>query len=265
MVDSNSIYMFTGKFLIGALIFIRVMGFMTAAPIFNNVGIPMMMKILFSVILSVSITSAFWDKQIQIDIHAWYLVFLVLKEFVCGLAIGFAVSVVFWGARMAGGLIDFDMGYHTSAIFSAPETSPTLIGELYYMMALILFFSINGHHFMIEAMFASFKAVPLTLFAITGSTVKVMVQLATEVLIVAIKIAAPILIAMFLTNLALSLLARVAPQTNIFSLSFSIKIVVGLLVLFATAPLTGMVIKQMLQVIDKEVMKFILTLNPSRV
>ena len=166
---------------------------------------------------------------------------------------------------MAGGLIDFDMGYNTSALFNLEEQSPTLVGEVKYMMVLMVFLILNGHHFLIEAVYASIKAVPLTTFAISDSTIQVLTRMATMVFIVAIKMAAPVMMALFLTNLALSLLARVAPQTNIFVLSFQLKVAIGLLVLLAATPLVMMVAKSSLSLMEAEMMKLIMTLNPVKV
>ncbi len=265
MTGSGEILFFSGKLVVGTLIFFRILGMFAAAPAFKSKAIPMQLKIFLSVIIAISLTSAFWKDQPIIDFHLANVVLLVLKEFMVGLAIGFSANTVFWGARMAGGLIDFDMGYQTSAIFNIEEGSPTMVGELQYMATLMIFFFLNGHHYLIESLWISIRAVPLTTFAITHSTITLMIKMATTIFILSLKIAAPVLIALFLTNLALALLARVAPQTNIFILSFQMKIAVGLIVLFISVPFFIMLTKYALSGFESEMMKFILTLNPARV
>lgn len=265
MLDSTTIYVLLGKFIIGLLIFFRVSGFLFFAPVFENSGIPIHWKIMFGLMLSLILTTAFWNEQPQIDFHPWVLVFLSLKELLIGIAIGFSAQLVFYAARFAGGIIDFDMGYHTSVLFDPQQSSPTLIGQLKELAVLMLFLIINGHHFLIESLMVSMRAVPLTTMSVTESTLQVLVTFATTIFIVAVKISAPLLLALFVVNLALALLARIAPQTNIFILSFQLKVAVGLLVLFATVPLFVYVAKYSLESFQDITLKLLMTLNPGRV
>jgi flagellar biosynthetic protein FliR len=99
----------------------------------------------------------------------------------------------------------------------------------------------------------------------TESTIKMLTTLAATVLIIGIKMSAPVLIALFLTNLGLVLLARVAPQTNVFALSFQLKVVIGLVVLAFSMPLFVMLAKNSLIMMESETMKLVMTLNPSKV
>ncbi len=237
---------------------------LVAAPFFKTLTIIPQAKIFLAVILSVWITAAFWKEQPAIEFHLWWMAVLVFKEFLVGAAIGFAANTVFFAARFAGGLIDFDMGYQTAMMFNQ-AASPTLVGEIKELATIMLFLFLGGHHYLIEGVYASIRAVPLTTMAFTGSTVELLIKMATTVLILGVKIASPILIALFLTNLALALLARVAPQTNIFILSFQLKVFVGLIVLIGAVPLFIYVIKIALGSVQSEMYQMILSLNPTRV
>jgi flagellar biosynthetic protein FliR len=263
-MDAATISLLTGKFILGMLLLSRVSGLMVSAPFFKSDAIPMQMKIILTIILATIMTQTFWKDQPAIDFHLWYMALLVMKEFFVGLIIGFSVNAVFWAARFAGGLLDFEMGYQTAILFNSDDT-PTMLGELNEMITLMIFIFINGHHFLIEGLYASVRAIPLTKFEITESTITLLTRLSTTILMIGIKMAAPVLVALFLTTLGLVLLARVAPQTNIFILSFQLKIVVGLLVLITSFPLFVMVTKYALQSMESEVMKIILSMNPARV
>jgi flagellar biosynthesis protein FliR len=225
----------------------------------------MEMKIILGVILTISVTNAFWLEQTEIQFHLWNIVLLALKEFMVGIALGLATNSIFYAARFAGGVIDFEMGYQTSLLFSKDQTAPTLVGEFYELITVMIFLIINGHHFLIESLYASVRAVPIGTFEVTESTVQLLIRYMTTVFIIGIKMAAPVLIALFLTNLSLALLARIAPQTNIFILSFQLKVAVGLLVLFASVSLFVMVAKYSLQTMETEALRIILSLNPIRV
>jgi flagellar biosynthetic protein FliR len=264
MVDSLSINILSGKFIIGMLMFIRIMGLMVSGPFWSNPGIIPQLKMFLAVIFAVFLTEPFWKDQPVIDFHLWNMVLLSLKEFMVGVAIGFSARMAFWGARFAGGIIDFDMGYQTSTLFVQGET-PTLVGEMKSLAILMVFLIVNGHHFILQALWASVQAVPLTTFTITDSTIELLIKITLSVFLIGIKMAAPVLVALFLVNLSLALLARVAPQTNIFIMSFQVKIVVGLLVLMASVPLFVFISKFALEQMETEVMKVILSLNPARV
>ncbi len=265
MFDTATLEILMGKFVVGMLFFVRISGMMITGPFFKNTAIIPQVKIFLSFFLAIAMTSAFSEEQPPIDFHLWYMLLLVIKEFGVGAIIGFATNMVFFAARFAGGLIDFDMGYHTASLFTQEQTSPTLVGELQNLAALMLFLFLNGHHFVIESLYASARAVPLTYFTVTESTIELLVKLATSIFIIAVKMAAPILVALFLTNLALALLARVAPQTNIFILSFQMKILVGLLTLIGGVPLFILMAKYGLNAMETETMKILMSLNPGRV
>ncbi len=251
--------------MIGTLILIRVTGMMASAPFFRNVAIPVSVKIILSILLSLVITGAYWEEQPTFSLNLWNMAFLVIKEFMVGLLIGFAANTVFLASQFAGGLIDSEMGYQTGALFDPENANPSLMGEFKELMTLMIFLFINGHHYIIEAMFISIKAVPLTTFEISQTTVLLLTKMATAVLMLGIKLSAPLLVSMFLTNLSLALLARIAPQTNIFSLSFQFKVAIGLVVLFLSVPLFVYVAKYSLQSLQSEILQVTLSLLPSRV
>ncbi len=265
MIDSNAIFFLTGKFFIGILLFIRLLGMFAAGPFFRSEAIMPQVKIFLGVIIAASLTTAFWKEQPQIDFHLWYIVLVVFKEIFVGVAIGMAANVVFYAARLAGGMIDFNMSYNTASLFSEEDSSPTLVGEFFNLMTLMLFLFLNGHHFLIESVYISIRAVPITVFEVTGSSVEILTRLAITIFVLGVKMSAPILVAIFLTNVALALLSRIAPQTNIFILSFQMKISVGLIILFLSVPFFAVVAKQALHAMESETLKFLLSLNPARV
>lgn len=265
MVYSESLYFLSGKFVIGLLIFIRITGMMASAPFLKSEAIPVSVKIMTAVILSIIVTTAFWQEQGTIDLDLWYMALLVMKEFFVGLIFGFSANFVFFAARMAGGLIDTEMGFQTSMLFDSSSGAPTLLGEIYELLVLMVFLIMNGHHYLIEGIFISLKAIPLTQFAITTSTVDLLMQGATTVLILSVKMASPLLVSLFVTNLSLALLGRIAPQTNIFTLSFQVKVFVGLIMLFLTIPLLIYVAKFSLSSFQEDTLKVLMTMNPKRV
>jgi len=265
VIDAATLQLLTSKFLIGTLIFIRILGVFSAAPFFKATAIIPQVKIFLAALIAISVTSAFWEDQPVIEFHLWYVTLLVMKEFLLGLIIGFAAHAVFFAARFAGGVIDIEMGYQTAVLFDPSNTTPTLVGEFKDMIALMLFLVLNGHHHIIEAAYVSVRAVPLTTFAMTEATAALLAKYAVTVFILAIKISAPILVALFCTNLALALLARIAPQTNIFILSFQVKVAVGLIMLFISVPMVIYILKWALGSVQQITFEILMSMYPDRV
>ena len=265
MVDDSTVLFFMGKFIVGMLVFVRVTGILVTAPLFRSSAIIPHVKVMIAVILATIITSALWKEHPTIEFHLWNMIFLVFKELFVGLMLGFVTNTVFWAARMAGGLIDMDMGYQTATLFDRENSNPSLVGELKELIVLMVFLFINGHYYIFEAIFFSVKAIPLTTMAISESSITLLMKMATSVFILGIKMASPVLISLFLTNLSLALLARVAPQTNIFILSFQLKVAVGLIILMASVPLFVVIAKYSLASVQDQLYTFLLTLYPGRV
>jgi flagellar biosynthetic protein FliR len=99
----------------------------------------------------------------------------------------------------------------------------------------------------------------------TGKTFEMLGDIAVSIFILAVKFASPLLIALFLTNLGLALLARVAPQTNVFILSFQMKVMIGLIMLTVSLPAFVMISKDALANMQGEFLEMLMSLNPTRV
>jgi flagellar biosynthetic protein FliR len=158
-----------------------------------------------------------------------------------------------------------DVGYQASLMFDQTAGAPTLVGEFYSLATLMMFLYLNGHHFLIEALFLSMKLIPLTTFLLSETTLTLLYKTIISFMVLGLKIAAPIMITLFNSNLALTLLSKVSPQMNIFMLSFQVKVAVGLIVIFTSVPVVALVSKQALEIMQSEITTFLMSLNPALV
>lgn len=263
MFDANFLTLTQDKLIIGLLILTRISGLFLTGMFFGHISIPTTIKAAIILILTVIITPMFFETAPHIKFEIVNMFFLLFKEFLVGALLGFASNIVYWAARFGGGIIDMDMGYQASLMFDSTSGAPTLVGEFYALGTLMIFLFLNGHHFLIESLFLSMKAVPLTTFTFTESSLTLLFKIITSFMILGLKIAAPIMITLFNVNLSLTLLSKVAPQMNIFMLSFQVKIAVGIIVLFLSVPIIGLVSKQALQLMQTETTTFLMTFNPA--
>ncbi|MGI6369190.1 MAG: flagellar biosynthetic protein FliR [Ignavibacteria bacterium] len=263
MFDTAFLQLTQEKLIIGILVLARISGIFTAGHFYGNLAIPIPVKIMLILIITMILAPTCFADAPHIDFNILNMFFLLFKEFLIGAILGFATNIVYWAARFGGGITDMDMGYQASLMFDQEAGAPTLVGEFYALSAMMIFLYMQGHHFVIETLVLSIKAVPLTTFLMTESTLKMLFLIVSSFMMLGLKMAAPVLITLFNMNLALTMLARVAPQMNIFMLSFQVKIAVGLLILFVAVPIVGVVSKQALNIMEIEITKLLLTFNPA--
>jgi flagellar biosynthetic protein FliR len=180
---------------------------------------------------------------------------LTLKEAIAGASIGFAMGIIFAGVRYAGELIGYDMGLSMATMFN-PEsnTSFPVLSEMLYFFLLMIFLLVNGHHFIIESLQASYNVIPIGKWTIGEAGINKLISMTGQLFVVAVKIAAPVIVSLFLVNVSLGILNKVMPQMNIFSVIFSLKIGVGLVVLSATIPVLAFVFKKILTVFQSSIL-----------
>lgn len=201
-------------------------------PIFGFRAIPLHIKVALCFFLTIIV---FPLVKLNIDPSAdqpLALFILLAKESTIGLMIGFTASLLFYGIQMAGQIVDIQMGFGiVNVIDPMSETQVSLTGQLYYIVAMLIFLSLDGHHFLLRALVLSFDQIALGGGALPGELMQKMVYLTSSIFDIALRIAAPIFVTLFITDVALGFVSRVAPQMNVFIVGFPLKIGVGLLVI----------------------------------
>jgi flagellar biosynthesis protein FliR len=251
---------YTTQFVLFMLLFVRCTSLVVVAPVLGHTAVPVHTKVGFSAFMAFVLYPIMMARGVHVDLALAPLVVMAVQESLTGLAIGFAAGLIFSGTQVAGEIIGFDLGLSVATVFD-PETGPNnIIGSFLYLVMVLLFLMLNGPQFIIQALVASYDAVPLGGFAISGAAADRLLQMVGLIFIVGLKCAAPIMVASFLLNLALAVLARVSPQVNVFIISFPIKIGVGVLVLIAAAPILVYAFKQLLIGFEDELLVFVRTL-----
>jgi len=240
------------------LLFARITSMIVVAPVFGHLTIPLQVKAALGLFLSFVLFPMVSATGPQVDVPMMALVVMALQEIATGALIGFAAGLMFAGIRYAGEIVSLHMGLSFANILD-PDTNQNnpVIGQFLYLTTILIFLTINGHHFLIEALYLSYSGVPLGTFTFAPSVSHELIRMVGMVFVVGVKFAAPVLVAIFLNNIAMGILARVMPQMNIFSISFSLNIGVGLLVLMTTAPLVVYVFKKALAGFEQNVLELI--------
>jgi flagellar biosynthesis protein FliR len=236
------------------LIVVRVTAFFVSIPLFSYRTIPQQVRIVLAFALAWMMYYTFNIEPIPID--GDYLL-LVLKEAIVGLSIGLAATIVMSAVQIAGGFIDFQMGFAMANIIDPQTGAQTpLMGQFFNFLVLLVLLTTNGHHLILDGIFYSYQFLPIDqVFPNFGSenTVEFIMKLFGTVFIIAFQMSAPIVATLFLVTLALGITGKTVPQMNIFVIGFPIKIAVGFLVLIVTM---GVLIQVMRELIELMIISF---------
>jgi flagellar biosynthetic protein FliR len=223
------IFNFDAAIFLGFLLtFMRVSLVVFMLPIFNTEGLPGLWKASMCLI----ITMALWPRVAlpasAIPAHPFGIMVLIFGEMLIGLALGLATRFFFAGIQMGGDILAFQMGF-TMINFADPSTGANtgLVSYFLNMTATLVFLTLDGHLYLLKAFADTFYVVPAGAFAMTDSLMTHIFNLASMMFVFAVKVAAPVLAALFMVEMAMALMTRSAPQIQIMQFGFPIKIVVG--------------------------------------
>lgn len=230
------------------LIFARVSAFFIVVPLFSYRTIPAQLKIALAFLLS-------WMMYYTFSVEPFVIngtyILLIIKEVVVGVAIGLVAYIIFSAVQIAGGFIDFQMGFAMANIID-PQTGVNvpLTGQFLNFLILLLLLAINGHHLLLDGIYYSYQFLPMNeIFPAfgDGNTAEFIIKMFAAVFAIAFQMSAPIIATLFLVTLALGITGKTVPQLNIFVVGFPIKIAVGFIVMIITM---GVMIEVMKDVIE---------------
>ncbi|MEV7761185.1 flagellar biosynthetic protein FliR [Curtobacterium flaccumfaciens] len=211
---------------------VRLVAFFVIAPPFSYRAFPGTVKVILGLGLAIGVTPRVAVGYESLDTGPFLLA--LLTQLVVGLSLGFLVFLVFAAVQSAGALIDLFGGFTLAQAFDPQsQVNGAQFTRLFQMTALALLFTSGGYQLIVGGLVRSFDAVPLTgTFAVDGLA-SMLVTAMSQMFLATLQIAGPLVVVLFLADVGLGLLTRVAPALNAFQMGFPIKI--GLTVLFAGA------------------------------
>ncbi|HCJ06873.1 MAG: flagellar biosynthetic protein FliR [Lachnospiraceae bacterium] len=216
-------------------IFVRVMGAIAFAPIFGNRTVTRRVRIFIGIACALAVFTANPYVPLGYSTFLEYTI-LLLKELIVGITIGFMSNVTLSIINAAGQFIDREIGFSMVSDFDpGMNTEITITAEFYNMLVMLIMLCSNMHYFILSALSDSFQLIPLGNVTIdTGTLYDTMVRYIADYFIISVRIALPVMIAIMLLNVVLGVLAKTAPQMNMFVIGMQLKIFVGFAVLFVT-------------------------------
>lgn len=215
---------------------VRVLALLSVAPVLSHRAVPVRLRVALALAIVVLLLPIVESPAIGDALTGPGLA-LLAQNIVLGVLIGFTVRLVFAALEVAGEIVGLQMGLSYAGFFNpATGQAQNAVGNFMSLLALLMFVAIDGHLWLLHALAESFRLYPLTGTATLPLDFGQAARLGADIFTVGLTIALPFVAVMLLTNIVLGVLARVAPQLNIFAVGFPLTILVGLSLLFLLLP-----------------------------
>lgn len=212
----------------------RVTAFFMAAPLIGTQFVPMRVRMILAVALTV-LVAPMLPPVPQVESISYAAVILVMQQVIIGLALGFFMQLLFQVFVIAGQLIAMQMGLGFASMMDPSNgVSVAIVSTVYLMLVMMLFLSFNGHLVMFEVLVDSFAILPIGTAFVSGEVVLKIVQTLSWVFSSGLVLALPAVTALLITNFAFGIMTRAAPQLNIFALGFPVALMLGLFIIWLT-------------------------------
>jgi len=236
---------------------VRIAAFFVIAPPFSHRGIPGTVKAMLAMALALLVAPRARAASDPTDIAAF--VGQLVLQVVVGVALGFLVSVVFSAIQAAGSLIDMFGGFQMAAAYDPMMlTNSATFARLYQFTAIVLLFASDGYQLVITGLVRTFDVLPLGTPLDLASMAQLSSAGMSQMFLAALQIAGPLAVVLFLADVGLGLLTRVAPALNAFALGFPLKILMTLL-LASTAFLA---VPHLVSSLTDDAMNVLMGVNP---
>jgi flagellar biosynthetic protein FliR len=213
----------------------RILALIASSPILGNKQVPARVKIGLAVMLTLIIAPTLNDlPQVAVGSAAGLLI--LIQQIIIGIAMGFTLRLIFTAVEMSGELAGLQMGLGFASFYDPLNASFTpIIAQFMGVFAALVFLSLNGHLYMLAGLAESFQTLPIGNM-MSDKGIYALVSWGGSIFAFALQLCLPLLAALLITNLALGILTRAAPQLNLFAVGFPITLAIGLFVLALSMP-----------------------------
>lgn len=228
----------TPEFYMFTLVLMRMSGFVFLNPLFGRKNIPTLFKTGFALLLAITVYPSAGAAQASAPSALIYAVIL-LKEFAVGYVLAMVMQLFEMVVTYAGSIIDFQMGLSMSTVYDAQNgTQIALTGNILQIYFLLLFFAVDGHLALLKILMTSQEIVPYAGVQIGPHAAQAILQIFVQCIVLAVKLAFPIIAFEFLVEVGTGLLMRIIPQINLFVMSIQLRVIIGIIMMaFLISPM----------------------------
>lgn len=201
-------------------------------PVFGSESIPKTVKAALTIVVTLAIWPQVSFGGSLMPASPYQIALMILGELILGLVLNIIITVIFAAIQSGGNFIGVQMGFSMVNILDpVTGTNEAVTAHFLYMCALLIFLALNGHLYMISGLAETFKYIPPGELLISPTLYTQVITISQKLFVLAVQVASPIIASIFVVDLALALIGKMAPQMNVLMLGFPIKILVGFIFL----------------------------------
>lgn len=213
---------------------VRVLALVSTAPFLSNAALPRRTRLIFGLAVSIALIPTL-PAMPRIAPDSGLGVAMLAQQVLIGVAMGFSMRVVFAGVEMAGFLVSSQMGLGFATNYDPQSAANTaVVSEFFTLLATMIFLSMNGHLLYIAALAQSFATIPVAPEMLGAGSWLALAKMGSKIFMIGVMLALPAVVALLITNMALGVLNRAAPQLNLFAIGFPITLSLGFIILSIT-------------------------------
>jgi flagellar biosynthetic protein FliR len=210
------------------IVLLRITGIMMFAPFFSAQTTPMQIRAAFALVVALVLVPSLPLSAVPAGLGLSSIAWLVASEILSGILLGFAASCVFAGLQLAGQIISYQLGFALiNQIDPQTNVQSPVFSFIQNYIGLLFFLLINGHHWFLLAINQSFSTLPVGGAHIQAPVVEHLILLSSQMLVIGLRIAGPIIAVTVLTDVIMGIIGRAAPQIHIIIVGMPLKILVG--------------------------------------
>ncbi len=215
---------------------VRILALIATVPVLSHRSIPLRAKVAIGVAIALVLAPTIQTPALQTTLDAVFFETLV-RNILVGVALGFAIRVLFSGIELAGQMIGLQIGLSFGGFFN-PEATDTdnPVANFVSLLVLLLFLAIDGHLMVLYGLRQSFEIFPIAEAGPRALAFDAIAGMGAQVFSIALSISLPVLAVMLLINIVLGVMARVSPQLHLFAVGFPITLSAGMVILFLFVP-----------------------------
>ncbi len=215
---------------------IRISGLMLAEPLLSNRGVPPRIRIGVAVILTITVAPLLPTPPAIEFISAQGLL-MAAQQLLIGITLGVVMRLVLTGVEMAGHIAGLTMGLGFASFFDPQSGAQSpVLAQFLGIITILIFVASNGHLLVISAIFESFQILPISTAPLSAQGFLAVVEATGQIFVIGVTLSLPLVAAILIANVGLGVLARAAPQLNLFAIGFPLMMIAGFLVLMISLP-----------------------------
>ena len=233
------------------LVFGRALGLIVAAPFWGGRGVPVVVRVWIALILAVASYPMVQVASLAGGITLLTLFTSLVGEVLLGLVLGWLAQLLFAGVRLAGQEIELRSGLGLVQLVDPHQGGHSGIFSAFLEIAAgLIFFTLNGHHLLIQALSSSFSVFPLAGEKFVTRVLEGLIGSSAEIFTIALRVSAPVLLGLFLSDIVLGVLSRAVPQMNVFMVAQPLQFALCVFLVMVSLPaVVWFIVRQMPQMI----------------